>query len=68
MPDKYAADTGLQDRVRTGTRSPHPAAGFERDSERSTAQAFDAEAALRAFERDDFSVWSADRSRCSATQ
>jgi hypothetical protein len=68
MPDKYATDARLQDRFRTGTRAPHPAAGFERDRERCTAQTLDAKAAPRAFERDDFSVWSADRSRRSATQ
>jgi hypothetical protein len=56
VPDEYAADTRLQDRVRTGARAPRPAAGFERDRERRTAQPVDAKAALRAFERDDFSV------------
>ncbi len=68
MPDEYASDSRLQNRVRTGTRAPHPAAGFERDRERRTAQAVGAKAALRAFERDDFSVWPADRARLSAPQ
>jgi hypothetical protein len=68
MPDENAADARLDDRVRAGTRTPHPAAGFERDRERSTAQAPGPKAALRVFERNDLGVGPANRSRGSATQ
>jgi len=68
MPDENTADARLDNRIRAGTRTPHPTAGFERDRERSATQTPHPKAALCVFERNDLGVGSADRSRGSPTQ
>jgi hypothetical protein len=68
VPDEYTADTRVYDRIRAWASAPRPAAGFERNRERCTAQALGPETALRVFERHDLGVGSAHRARRSATQ
>jgi hypothetical protein len=68
VPDEYAADTRVYDRIRAWAGAPRPAAGFERDRERCTAQALGSETALRISECHDLGMGSAHRACRSATQ
>jgi hypothetical protein len=68
MPDEYAANPRIDDRVRARTRASDPTAWLEGDRHRCAAHVLRTKATLRALQRDDLRVSAAYGTCCSTTQ